>query len=74
MAEGIIVGVSVGVVMMAINIFVTHRKERKSKDKGAIQLLLKCALVQLCALKKTGSVNGECAEVLEELNDFLISK
>jgi len=72
--EGIIVGVAVGVIMVSINLAVTAVKERKGKSRAAIQLLLKCVLVLLCAMQKSGMVNGDCNDVLEELNDFLIKK
>ncbi len=74
MAEGVAIGVAVGVIMVLFNMVVSYVRGRRSKDKKAIQLLLKCTLVQLCALKKAGIVNGDCNEVLEELNEFLIEK
>lgn len=72
--EGIITGVAVGVIMVAVNLIVMAIKDRRSKSKAAIQLLLKCVLVLLCAMKKSGVVNGDCDDVLDELNEFLIRK
>jgi hypothetical protein len=72
--DGIITGVAVGVIMVSVNLIVTALKDRRSKSKQAIQLLLKCVLVLLCAMKKSGLVNGDCNEVLDELNEFLIRK
>ena len=72
--EGIITGVAVGVIMVAIQLTVSAIKERKSKNKAAIQLLLKCVLVLLCAMKKSGMINGDCNNVLAELNEFFIKK
>ena len=72
--EGIITGVAVGVIMVSVNLIVMAIKERRSSGKAAIQLLLKCVLVLLCAMKKSGMVNGDCNDVLDELNEFLIKK
>jgi hypothetical protein len=72
--EGIITGVSVGLILVFVNNLISAYKNKKSSDKAAIQLLLKCNLIQLCALKKSGMVNGDCDEALDELNEFLIKK
>lgn len=72
--EGIIIGVSVGVILVGVNLGVSAIKERRSKSKAAIQLLLKCVLVLLCAMRKSGMINGDCNDVLAELNDFFIKK
>lgn len=72
--DGTIVGVSVGVIMIGINTIINHIKNKRSSDRVAIQLLLKCNLTQLCALKKSGIINGDCDDVLDELNEFLIKK
>jgi hypothetical protein len=72
--EGIAIGVTVGLVLVGVNLTITALKERRSKSKAAIQLLLKCVLVLLCAMKKSGMINGDCNDVLAELNDFFIKK
>ncbi len=72
--EGIITGVSVGVIMIAVNLIVNAVRERKGQGKAAIQLLLKCNLVTLGALQKSGLINGDCDEVKEELENYLIER
>lgn len=72
--EVIITGVSVGVILIGVNLLIAYVKNKKSKDNKAIGLLLKCSLYTLIALKKTGTINGDCDDVLDELNEFLIKK
>lgn len=72
--EGVITGFTVGVLMVIVNLIVNAVKERRGQGKAAIQLLLKCNLVTLGALKNSGLINGDCDEVKEELEDFLIKR
>jgi hypothetical protein len=72
--EGVITGFTVGVLMVIVNLIVNAIKERRGQGKAAIQLLLKCNLVVLGALKNSGIINGDCDEVKEELEDFLIKR
>ena len=72
--ESIITGVSVGVILVVINMVIGYVKGKKNKDKEAIELLLKCNLHTLRALKKTKTINGDCDGVLRELDEFLIRK
>ena len=60
--------------MAAVNLVIIAVKERRNKSRTAIELLLKCVLVLLCAMKRSGVVNGDCDDVLDELNEFLIKK
>ena len=50
-----------------------NHEGRIKKIETAMPLVLKCQLVQLIALKN-GKVNGECEEVLGELNDYFCHK
>jgi hypothetical protein len=72
--ESIMTGVAVGVIMVVVQLTVTAIREKRGKGKASMQILLKCVLILLCAAKKSGIVNGDCDEVLGELNDFLIKK
>ena len=72
--EGIITGVCVGVIMVAVNLIVSIIRDRRGQGKEALQLLMKCNLVILGALQKSGTINGDCDEVKEELEDFLIKR
>lgn len=72
--SGLITGVAVGIIMAAVNLVIIAVKERRNKSRTAIELLLKCVLVLLCAMKRSGVVNGDCDDVLDELNEFLIKK
>ncbi len=72
--SSVITGVSVGVVMLIINSVAGHFHGKKNKDREVIHMLLKSTLVLLVALKRSGIVNGDCDEILDELNDFLIKK
>jgi hypothetical protein len=72
--EGIITGVSVGVILIVVNMIVNATRERKGQGKAAIHLLMKCNLVILGALQKSGIINGDCDEVKGELEEFLIKR
>jgi len=48
-------------------------EQRLTKLEAALPLLLKCASAQLQALKR-GHVNGECDDVLAELDEYLFHK
>mgnify|MGYP001316430515 CR=1 FL=1 len=45
---------------------------RLSKIETAIPLMLKCHVVQLVALKE--KLNGDCAPLLDEVNEYLYHK
>jgi predicted MFS family arabinose efflux permease len=72
--EQILTGVSVGVIMIAANLIIGAIKDRRGQGKAAICLLMKCNLVVLSALQKSGIINGDCDEVKGELEDFLIKR
>lgn len=72
--DPIITGVAVGVIMVIVNLGIQIYRDRRGKTKATMQLLLKCVLVLLCAMKKSGTVNGDCDDILDEVNEFLIKK
>lgn len=72
--EGIITGVSVSVITLAITMIVNYLKNRKSKDKQTLALLVKANWVTLCALQRSGLVNGDCDGVKDELENYLLKK
>jgi len=74
MMVGIITGVTVGVVMIGINQAIAARREKNGKGKKVLEMLLRCDLAILCALKSSGLVNGQCDKALEELNAFLVQR
>ena len=79
MIEGITIGIVVGVTMLIINTIIhranvmtrTDRIENDIEDMKEGQAIILKSLIAILVALRDGKTNGECADALHSINEYL---
>ena len=79
MIEGITIGIVVGITMLIINTIIhranvmtrTDRLENDIEDMKEGQAIILKSLIAILVALRDGKTNGECADALHSINEYL---
>lgn len=79
MIEGITIGIVVGITMLIINTIIhranvmtrTDRIENDIEDMKEGQAIILKSLIAILVALRDGKTNGECADALHSINEYL---